>query len=275
MSKIPVGATVGGAYRFLFRNIGTVIGTAWLPLALLAAAVAAIAWLVFPQAPAAPRLAEQALPALAVIAALFFGGCLAGSMVLARLTRHALAKRTRPTFAYVSFGRDVWRIMLAFLIFDVVLSLVSIEADKIVQLVAAHRVLPMPALVGAALSFVALYGTMRGLFFVPAVVGVEHRLGIGRSWSLSRWNFPRLLIVAVAIALPMALLAHGARWLTQLAFRRSPGDPATLFFDHHVYAPLAAIVVIAVVQRIVNIALIAGASASAYRALVPERYSEA
>ena len=274
MRKIPVSATVCGAYRFLFRNIGTIIGTVWLPLVLLAAAVGGIAWLVFPHArPAsdAPRLAEEALPALAVIAALFFGGCLAGSMVLARLTQHALGRRTRPTFAYASLDRDVWRIMLSFLIFDVVLTLISVQADGVVQAVLLRSAPPSAALTGAAVSIVAITIAMRALFFVPAVVGVEHRLGIGRSWSLSRRNFSRLVIVAVVIALPAALLAHGARWLAQLVFRQSPGDPATLFFGHRAYAPLVAIVVIAVVQRIINIALIAGASATAYRALVPER----
>ena len=37
MNKIPVGRTIIFAYAFLFRNIGTIVGIAWLPAVLTAA----------------------------------------------------------------------------------------------------------------------------------------------------------------------------------------------------------------------------------------------
>lgn len=276
MRRIPVDRTIGGAYRFLFHNGSVIAGTVWLPLLLLAVVIGGVGWLVFEQlqpgeaepAYSAARFAQTMAVLLPLI---FFGVCLVSSMVLARLTRHAVGKRTAPTWAYASLGRDVWRILPSFFLFDVVLTLAAFEADELLGTALMHRVPPVPTLIGAALCLVAIYMALRTLFFVPAVVAVEHRLGVGRSWSLTRRSFARLGLIAIAIGVPTALLAKGASLLVTFVSNAVPDGAGEVVMSFHHLAPLIAIVLIGVVQRVLNLALIAGASASAYRALVPER----
>jgi hypothetical protein len=263
---VPAGKTVRGAYGFLFQNAGTVIGTVWLPLLLLAAVTAGVAWLVL--GPALPVSAAHPLPMLAVIAVVFLGGCLAGSMVLARLTQHALGKRTRPTYAAVPLGRDVWRILPSFLLFDIVLTLMAFEADELASAAFTRTPPPVMAMAAGLACLVAIYVVLRALFLVPAVVAVEHRLGLTRSWSLCRRSFARLVIIALAIGVPTALLAKGLTLLAQLVFPTTAAQPS---LSPAGLAPFIPIVVIAIIQRVLNLALIAGASASAYRSVVPEQ----
>jgi hypothetical protein len=135
MKKIPLEATLAGAYRFLFTRIISIIGTIWLPFVAMSALVAGILYLVVPHAwwsgnfpnPDGPRAVFAVLqPVLVAYPLIFLIGLIGVSIMLAGLMRHALGRKTTTTFVYFSFGAPVWRMLAALVIADILLILLAI-----------------------------------------------------------------------------------------------------------------------------------------------------
>src|ERR1700680_1667444 len=114
MQKIPVGQTIAFSYRFLFAEIGTIIGISWLPAVLssLASYLTAI-YAAFHRANIdAGDPQTVALYLVVSVAGLAVTG-FAASMITVAITRHVLGQRSTGVTAYFAAGRSEWRMFAA------------------------------------------------------------------------------------------------------------------------------------------------------------------
>lgn len=135
MKKIPLGATLVGAYRFLFTRIISIIGTLWLPFVVMMALIGCILYLVVPHAWWSGNLPNHdatgaffvALrPVLYAYPPILLIGLIAVSMMLVGLMRHALGQKKATTFVYFSLGAPVWRMVAACVVADILLILLAV-----------------------------------------------------------------------------------------------------------------------------------------------------
>lgn len=135
MNKLPVGAAIAGAYRFLFTRLISIIGTMWLPLVVSAALVGGILFAAVPHEwwtsnpphyDDAKSLFAAAQPLLCAYPLLLLISWCAGAMILAGLMRHALGQKSSTTFIYFSFGAPFWRMLAARLFAGLLLLLLAV-----------------------------------------------------------------------------------------------------------------------------------------------------
>ena len=114
MQKIPVGQTIASAYRFLFSEIGTIVGIAWIP-ALLSSfenyLVRIYASMNRPALEAGDPTAAGAyfMVSLGSLLVTIF----ASSMVAVAITRQILGTRRSGVIAYFAIGKPEWRMFNA------------------------------------------------------------------------------------------------------------------------------------------------------------------
>ncbi len=219
--KIPLEETIAGGYRFLFTNIVSVIGTLWLPYLLLAAVAAACGYVVLPHGLLQGNLSHFDMSVLmqpqahAARALFFFTNLVVVAMVTVNLMRHALGQKQTITWAYFSLGAPVWRMagailtaVILLILLTVLLAVIGVAAGYAAfQRLEPAEAIAATVLAGMILLFVLAYCCARLLFFLPAVVVAEERIGLGRSWSLGRGNFWRMVIVWLLIAIPVWFVA--------------------------------------------------------------------
>jgi hypothetical protein len=295
--KIPLEETIAGGYRFLFTNIVSVIGTLWLPYLLLAAVGVACGYVVLPQGFFEGNLSHFDIsvlwqPQAHAARALFFAtNLIVAAMVAVNLMRHALGQKQTITWAFFSLGAPVWRMTGAILIAVVLLVLLAVLLAVIgvaAGYAAFQRLEPAGAigavvLTGAVLLLVLAYCFARLLFFLPAVVVAEERIGLGRSWALGRGNFGRMVIVWLLIAVPVWFVAGIVVQSTILPIILSeasqlPRHPTAQqmepLFRSVVYA-LPVVVPVMIAAGIAIRAFMAGAIGTAYKAVTaPKEDSE-
>lgn len=135
MEKIPVEATLVGAYRFVFTNIVSIIGTLWLPFVVMAALIAGLLYVVLPHAfwtanipdyDTPKALLSALLPVIYIYPLVALIALIAVSMMFVGLMRHALGHKQTTTFVYFSLDAPVWRMTAARLLTDIVLLLLGI-----------------------------------------------------------------------------------------------------------------------------------------------------
>ena len=300
MKKIPLEATLGGAYRFLFTRILSIIGTIWLPLVLLIAIGAGLVYWLVPHAWLAGQLptlhAKDIEPAMVwamcrpfIVGAPIFGVAvlIVYAMMITGLMGLSLGQKTTPTFVYFSLGANVWRMILAFILCEIV---VIVLAGILTALVMLFKHLAMPyiphpggPLLFALLIIVAvcvfLYTAVRLTFFIPAVVVAENRIGLGRSWELGGGNFWRIIVIYLLVLLPVAIVAGIISQMTVLPAIMSqivvlPHDapPAQVIhaFLKALLPVLPTVVAIRVLAQLAMIGLVAGAAGTAYNAVTAE-----
>jgi hypothetical protein len=221
MAKIPVGRTIAFAYRFLFINIGTVVGIAWFPALLYGAAAYAAGYY---EAIHAGPIAAEDVQANVLYALITMGAIavtlLATSVASVGLTRQAMGMRKGGAAIYFRAGRTEWRMFAAnvrYIAGAVVLVglawLVTITAYVLagVSLTAPAQVPTTPATVLAGLIalFVFIYALVTilrmGFLLGPAVVA-ETQAGLRRAHDLIQGNVWRMFGVLIALWLPMAML---------------------------------------------------------------------
>jgi hypothetical protein len=297
--QFPVGRTIEDAYSFGFRKFFAVLGVAWLPYLLLG--ILAVFLL--------GDFATRFLPSLRQISAdhafgphgfdprvlaplraisgyiwLFtIAALLVTAMVEVGVMRKALGFSTGPTLVYLSFGSAFWRMVGAFVLLWLIWVGLIIGLAIAVGIGAALLLSFVPGnvrylLIGATgfIAFcAAVYVVFRLIFFLPAVVVAEERLGIGRSWELGGGNFWRIFVVAIAIVIPIGF-AFGILMNIAESFIPWPEFPQThdpreiaQFMLQHITPALPLLIAIALVQRVVTMGVWNGAVASAYRAQVP------
>ncbi len=301
--KIPLEATIGEAYGFLFSDLVSIIGIVWFPLAVFGALAGAAIWF---------GAIAHPLPALQVVNddqefvrvnMPFFmavgrvvpavGLCvLAFSvMTLVGLTRRALEPAESPTFFYFTLGASFWRMLAALVGASILLALFR-AVLQLVQWLWVHLATPVvpqgvaiivDVLGSLAIAGLVIYATFRLLMFLPAVVVAENRVGLARAWALGNGNFWRSFVSLLAVLLPVAV-AFGVVFgvlldgymkdfpLPPFIGQPHPGIAVVipygvkvLTFLAHAMAPLwPAFVALGIIYTILRSALYAGASAKAY-----------
>jgi len=240
MHKIPLETALVGAYRFLFTNIVSIIGTLWLPFLIMVALIGGLIclsvphdWLTghFPiaklQAMQAGTLSPDAmkdfgqqmlaieLPFLRIIPIIQFAGLVIGAMMFVGLMEHSLGLKTSTTFIYFSLGGKVWRMIGAFFVAWIILIVVAcvlvgislVLALVVVSMIPHAPKIALDVLIGIVSFCAFIYTVVRLTFFLPATVVAEGGLGLGRSWELGGGNFWRIFLIGILCTIPVGFVA--------------------------------------------------------------------
>jgi len=262
MDKIPVGRTIGQAYRFSFNGYFTVLGIVWLPLLLLLAAgyflmlpmmqeFAGIARTMM-QHPGDPAAALAIQGTLSRIYGFDFLVLLFAVWVQVGITKEILGLRTGPRFVYLPSGADEGRVLLSYIVL-IILAYLAIFVVMIVAVIIGAVCYAIfaggmakgfdPRTLGAGfivaplllIDLGFLYVFVRLLYFVgPATVAERHMI-LNRSWQLTRGNFWRIFVILLATLLPIYLAeivlmgAAAIPTIHQLMAMRGNADPAAIF----------------------------------------------
>lgn len=290
MKKIPIGQTIAFAYRFLFSEIGAIVGIAWLP-AVLSSSVSYLArfyaashraLLEAGDPQAAGAYLAMSLVSLAVTV-------FASAMVAVAITRQVLGQPQQGVVVYFALGRSELRMFganMRYLLGTAALIGVAAAITAVAFTLAgaplnnAAEVQPTAAIVLAGLIswFVFLYAgftVLRMGFLLPPSVVAEDKGGLRRSHELTRGNFWRALAVVLALGLPILLLLLGG----EIAVLRSALGPDVVrmtpeeFFEKAGEAMEQKLLpwqIFSAVVFVLGSGLIYSGSAFAYRALVDE-----
>jgi hypothetical protein len=284
MTKIPVGKTIAYAYGFTFGHFLTVLGLAWVPLALVAVG----AYLTLPSyysGMAAMATAGDVSAGASGLGLMFlfllilFAGFV---MIYVAIARQALGLRTGPAFFYFSLDAAFWRLLLAYLL----TMLIAFGLAMVVAIVAGIAAVVFTALSTLVLSVLMSLITLIGIVYVmvrltflqpPIAVVEEHRV-IRRAWELGKGNFWRMFAVLLGIMVPLMIVQFVIQitLFSSLAITPPPEDAspaeAAAFMAQmatEIVGVLPFLVPIAIVFYAAMIAMIVSASAFAYRSLVP------
>lgn len=220
--KIPVERSIAAGYGFAFRHFVSVLGTVWLPYLVLLIVSLALVWLITPNLAGMLEMQELDVAALTSLVRLaVLVGVLAfitGCMVTVGVQRKALGLHPRIVWIWFSLGAEVWRMAAAFLLAGIVVFLIALLTGGVCTAIwfAADRLGASAGIIHvfdacAGAAFI-IYISVRLLFFLPAVVVMEGALGLERAWTLGGHNFWRILVVAIAVILPVALAFHILSW---------------------------------------------------------------
>jgi len=289
MKKIPLETTVAGAYRFLFTNIVSIIGTVWLPYVLLFGFLAGCIYLILPHGVYHGDFSQLDRSILwspwLILARGLAGimGLIAAAMITVNLMRHSLGLKQTTTFVYFSLAAPVWRFVGAILLAAIVLAIVALLL-VLIGVLFGFLVMPhMPHAAGVAilvllciaLACAFIYGSVRLCFFIPAVVVAEERIALGRSWQLGGGNFWRIVVVWLLIAIPVwfiigivmqaTILPIVMSEASRLPHHPTPDELKPLF--HALLTALPIVLPVALIGGIAIRALMAGAMGTAYNAI--------
>jgi hypothetical protein len=217
MKKIPVGATIAYAYRFAYSHFLPVVRALWIPLLLQLAVV-----LVLSRRMALFFAAIEAKdPSAATLAGpVFLLFCLATILFAAQYAASMEVALGRPPHSlfHVPAGRTMWRllgglvtamlliIVIASILF-VAISILSYTLGEVAKAAPGARiaVAVIAVLLAAALFAFLTLISVRFLFLLAPANVAEQKFGIVRSWELSKGNFWRALLVALAIFIPLTI----------------------------------------------------------------------
>jgi len=242
MQKIPVFATIGGAYRFAFGRFLGNLGVVWVPVLLVMVA----SWYLLPRMMMAGPGQNMAITPGMTPAEM--AGALSGVMQVYRvmilfwcadvllraqmmlgLTARALGTASGPRFIYLSLGRAYWRVAGAYFAVTVILIalyLVLIIAGLLGGILLAlavgaggaamgaaagkaaigATVVGLIAILGLVIGFVLFYAAVRLTFFLTVAIVDEGRFDLVEPWRLARRNFWRIVAVGLAIFVPISVV---------------------------------------------------------------------
>ncbi len=220
MNKLPAGEIIASSYRFLFGQIGTVLAITWLPAALYAGAdyAAHVSLAAHRAELEAGDLRAQGLYGV-VAAAAFLVAIFARSTAAVGITREIFGWRVQGPIHF-PVDRTALRMFLAALRFWIGsaaliglafgiavlgLLLAGVPPDASGQLPITPAALLAMFIAWAALLY-AFATMLRMGFLLPAVVVAEEKGGLKRSHDLTKGNFWRILVVAIALVLPSLVL---------------------------------------------------------------------
>jgi hypothetical protein len=288
MNKIPVGETISRAYSFAFSDLLSIFGVMWFPYLLFFAICAGLVLLAVPELPR--MISQQQFDPMAFVGLVRIGGLIGlmafivGAMVTVGVQRKAQGLHPGAVYFYFSLGAPVWRMLGAFFLAVLLIILsTAISAGLCVAIwFAAGSYAPafewpvrVVAIVVAVLWY--FYMTVRLMFFLPAVVVAEERIGLGRSWELGGGNFWRIFVVWIAVFFPVII---GFSMISQAVFgsvipfgafhpNMTPQEILRIVLPQ-LLAMGPFIVLFQLIERIVLTGLANGAIANAYLAVVPK-----
>lgn len=304
MAAVPLGKTIEASYRFAFTNSLSVFGIIWLPSLVFLAALGVAAWLVWPdiqglqsvhfQGGNGFRLTLTDQDRDQVMRMLHSAGRFAApvglvgvamrAMIAVGVLEKALGRREGPVFVYFSLAAPVWRmigasLLAALILFGVVLA--TCIGVAVLLWGVGHYAGGISGLAKFALAASAaigiVYMALRLVFFLPAIVVAEERIGLARAWALGGGNVWRILGLVLAVLLPAAIVAGilshaltGGAMAPQMAEivsrAASPGDAlAAIMGRLRLVWPM--LLVLNVVYATVVTGLGYGAMANAYKAV--------
>jgi hypothetical protein len=240
MATIPIEQTIGDTYRFVFKNILSIFGIAWLPMVLVAAVFGAGFWILWPDVAGldwsghseavqnsaiAERLAIKVV-SLALPLEILFG--LLMVMLSVGLQRKALGLIEGPVFMFFSLGGAVWRLFFGYILAFILIWLstaLSVGAVVLIfsfgqRMPALYGLVEFAAIVAAICWF--FYLTVRLMFFIPTVVVAEGGLGLERSWALGHGNFWRIVVVFLACVFAPSIVVSTAANMIIWPFMMGP-----------------------------------------------------
>ena len=228
MNKIPVGETILRGYGFAARRFLPNLGRSWLAAVFYALAVGY--WL---EKLSATILVSPHTGGELSDFALFDLFCLivvtafASAVIAIALTREALEPSSDIMTASLAVGRREWRMFFG-LICLYGLAGVSLFAIAVAGREAIAFVLPLldTQTTWQGISVLPVMNVAVDLFALAALAFIVVRLGallapvvadvhrpLTDTWTASRGNFWRFLIVGLALALPVACLCAAAEWV--------------------------------------------------------------
>ncbi|HEY4125449.1 MAG TPA: hypothetical protein VGM36_12600 [Rhizomicrobium sp.] len=303
MAKVPVGKTIAFSYSFTFGNIGAIIGQIWLPMLLLTLGGYFVVTPYYSSFSQAVAENNTALVGQAAVTLMFYSlvSLIFYAMIYVALTRAALGQTQNHSIFHFSLGVAEWRMygaILALALALVILLIVIVLAAGLLGGIAtaalgaagmapemaqaakgiAPKVVSAPvAAVGALITLfivcAAAYVFVRLSFVLAPVTVVEEQISLGRGWQLTAKNFWRMFVILLATLGPVfvlmaiceaivlgpdALMPHGTGSFADTAAEMEKMRPhlPVLYGLSFVVSPFL-------------FGLMLGASAFAYRALVP------
>lgn len=211
MTRIPVRSVIAETYRFVFSQLGRLIERIWLPATFICIGsflfVRPYLYLMATD-PDGTALQQQSHILLAVyvyyMVGLLFTGMMIAAIVLEYLKPQPGSSffRLPPVGAALRIASGILGITLLLFLFILTASLVLAGLIRIAHLPEAV------ALAGTLLILaLMLYPAVRLGLLMPAVATEESRVGLVRSWEMTKGNGWRLVLVLLATALPVVLLA--------------------------------------------------------------------
>jgi len=227
MDKIPVGATIGHAYSFAFKDFLKILGVMWVPFVIMMAATLALGTQVtaFTNALTTKNFAAVS-NVISVLGPAYILFLFLIVMQILGITELALGKRQGASpYFFFTLGKPLWRLIGAYLLVVLLLIaaiLVFVFAAGILAAIftgvtgvakgakpsgAAAGVLGLAVVIIVPIVYCAfIYGLVRQTFFLTPVVVAEERLGLRRAWSLGRGNFWRMFVIILALLVPFVIL---------------------------------------------------------------------
>jgi hypothetical protein len=279
MTKIPVVEAIRFAYGFALGQIGAIIGLVWLPL-IIVAFLQFLPYALGTAYTASSSNTAEATGATFVNLALSTTGLVLYAMNFVSVTRQALGVRQGAASIHFSLGWPEWRMFVAIVICGLILTaamgLYLILGSLLFAGQAGSTLMSALATVYAIGGFCALvWFALRLVFVLAPVIVVEERIELVRAFLLTRGNFWRALAIALAVTLPILIvqciavgLIAGPGFFAPLS-ANSTAALAQRFrqLDQH----MPALIGLALMLSPFNLGLTLGASAFAFRTLVPPR----
>ncbi len=313
--KIPVDATITEAYGFAFGDFLSILGVIWFPAAIVAVAgyfLGGHLIYAFQHSLQQPDM-TQLRHVLPFFALFYLTVLLMIVMQYVGVTELALGLRSKRTFFYFSLGKTFWRVIAAWVLAMLILLAINIGLSLAVGLVAgigaavtgmaaggAHETSGLAAgitgLIAALVMIVIcgamIYASARLTFLLTPAVIAEKKIAIGRSWSLSRGNFWRIVIIWLAVLLPLMLAitlvefvvifpALGQMLMASAQHNMPPQQSLQAYLrivsqigaGAHTYWYI--LYPVGLVVSVIYLGLAAGMHAFAYRGLVPLKTDDA
>lgn len=253
MDKIPVAATIGGAYRFAFARFFGNLGVVWVPAALAMVG----AWYFIPvymtamtamtshmgNPPDPQAMMSGMLQFYRALIVFWLVVLLLRAEIMLGLMRRALGLGTGPSIVYLSIGKSFWRLAGAYLsvaiillVADIVLSIGLGVAGAVAGIVTAlaaggDKTVTGPIVIAAigigvvVLLCALLYIAVRLTFLLTPVVVDEERFDLTKPWKLTRGNFWRIFAIGAAVFVPISILI----WLVSVPLYLGALWPYPLF----------------------------------------------
>jgi hypothetical protein len=225
MDKIPVGRTIAQSYGFAFGRYFTLLGILWLPL------LVSCAMTYYFRVPLMEGMAAQAHNGgVAEFASQFqrinlliqLVGLLLFAVISVGITKEVLGLRTGWRFFYAGFGAAELRVivgyfalLLLFIVFVVIfavgVAVLAAIAGAAMKGAASPVARPFVALaivlIGFGFWLFLVYASVRMTFLFLPVTVAERRIGILRSWELTKGNFWRIFGIGIIVLAPLIVLS--------------------------------------------------------------------
>jgi hypothetical protein len=286
MRRIPVVATIRDAYIFAATHLGGVIGLIWVSMVMITIARFFTFYRFYNDFidVMASGNAAQMGPTLLMMLGYLVAALLLYAVMFVAVVQLALGARTAPTIFHFAFGPLEWRMFRAFFAFAGLVLLISIAilfaANAALVLAPGASKMNQAGVSGIVVLImlcVAAVLTARFLLLLPAIAVNETVPALRRAWALSAGNFLPLLGVLLGIFLPLALLfllIEVAMGEKGVALAGATPQLQMIGAVMHARQTLPLTCGLGFFFSPLLIALFAGASVSAWRALKDEPVTE-